>query len=302
MLFNGSHEISRHKRDEATLKESETTFRLIVEELPSTIIYIADLDERSTTLYISPQVNDILGYTQEEYKNDPDIWAKCIHPDDHASVMAELNRCHKTGKDFITEYRMIRKDGQVIWFRDKAHIIRDERGKKRFLIGINTDISERKQAEVALREREKDLEIKTHSLEEMNTALNVLLEKREGDKADLEEKMVRHIKNFVEPYLEKLRGSRLDESQKAYIDIIESNLTEITLSFSNKISSQYLKLSPTEMQVANLIGQGKRNKDIASILHTSSRTIAFHRENIRKKFRLRGQKINLKSYITSHFK
>ncbi len=293
--------ITRRKPVETGLKESEPVFRSIVEELPHTIIYIAALDERSTTLYISPQVKDILGYTQEEYKDDPDIWAKCIHPDDYAWVMAELKRSHKTGRDFITEYRMIRKDGQVIWFRDKAHIVKDERGKKKFLLGINTDITERKQAEIVLRERERDLKIKTQSLEDMNTALNVLLKKREGDKVELEEKTVKNIKELVEPYLEKLRGCRLDESHRAYIDIIESNLKEITSSFSNNISSDYLKLTPAEMQVASLIRQGKRNKDIAAILRSSTRTIAFHRQNIRNKFGLKGQKTNLRSYLKAHF-
>jgi len=86
MRFKGSQKLSPAISElKKFLKESETTFRLIVEKLPNTIIYIAALDERSTTLYISPQVKDILGYTQKEYEKDPDIWAKCIHPDDYGS-------------------------------------------------------------------------------------------------------------------------------------------------------------------------------------------------------------------------
>ena len=292
-----AQDINERKRVEKGLKESEVIFRSIVEELPNTIIYIAALDERSTTFYISNQVKDILGYTQEEFKDDPDIWAKCIHPDDQGRVMAELGRCHKTGKAFTSEYRMIRKDGQVIWFRDDAQVIRDKRGKKKYLLGINSDISERKQAEESLRERERDLEIKTRSLNELNIALNVLLKKREGDKAELEEKIVVHIRDLIWPFLEKLRESRLDESQKTYMAIIESNLKDISLSFSSKASSQYLELTPTEIQVASLIRQGKRNKEIASMLNTSTRTIAFHRENIRKKLAINGKKTNLKSYL-----
>jgi len=70
------------------LKESEAKFRALVEHLPNTVIYVAALDERSTTLYVSPQIEEILGYTPEEYRADPDIWAKRIHPEDYDRVMA----------------------------------------------------------------------------------------------------------------------------------------------------------------------------------------------------------------------
>jgi DNA-binding CsgD family transcriptional regulator len=93
----------------------------------------------------------------------------------------------------------------------------------------------------------------------------------------------------------------LDEKQNTYLNILESNLNDITSSFSVRLSSKYLNLTPTEIQVTNLIGQGKESKEIAELLNSSPRTIAFHRERIRKKLGLRNKKTNLKAYLMSSF-
>jgi DNA-binding CsgD family transcriptional regulator len=131
--------------------------------------------------------------------------------------------------------------------------------------------------------------------------LKVLLQKREKDKIKSEEKILLNIRELIKPYLEKIKKSELNKSQKTYIDIIESNLDEIVSSFTLRLASKYLSLTPTEIQVANLIKQGKRNKEISELIHTSLRTIAFHRESIRKKLGLQNKKINLRSYLLSKF-
>ena len=135
------------------LRASEASFRTFIEHLPKMVVYMASLDERSTTLYVSPQVGQVLGYTQEEYAADPDIWAKRIHPDHSERVMAEVVRCRENGEEFVSEYRMIRKDGRVIWFHDEANVILDSHGDPLYLIGVNTDITDRKRAEETLRKR-----------------------------------------------------------------------------------------------------------------------------------------------------
>jgi PAS domain S-box-containing protein len=292
-------DITERKAIEKGLKESEAKFRALVEQIPNSVIYMAALDESSTTLYVSPQINHILGYTQKEYKENPDIWSQRIHPDDYGRVIAELEYSRRTEQPFISEYRILRKDDRVIWFHDEAHIFRDEQGNPLFLLGINTDITERKQAEEKLRERERDLEIRTKNLEEMNTALNVLLEKRKEDKAELEEKVLQNAQQLIEPYMAKLKLSGLDERQKALVSILESNLKEMTSSFAYGLSSRHLNLTPKEVNVANLIKQGMTTKEICGILGSSEKVIAFHRQNIRKKLGLRNKKINLKSYLAA---
>ena len=167
------------------------------------------------------------------------------------------------------------------------------------MLGAFVDVTERKQAEQALVEREIELEIKTKNLEEANIALKVLLKKRDEDKTDLEERVLLNVKERIIPYLEGLKKSGLDEKQKIYVGIIELNLNDIISSFSHRLSSRYLNLTPTEIQIANLLRQGKTNKEIGELLNSSPRTVAFHRENIRKKLGLKNKKTNLKTYLLS---
>jgi PAS domain S-box-containing protein len=164
---------------------------------------------------------------------------------------------------------------------------------------VTHDISERKKAEQALRERERELERKTMKLEEVNAALKVVLKRREEDKKDLKDKVLLNIHEMIMPYLEKLKKSKLNERQKAFTEILESNLKDISSPFSHTLSSKYLGLTPTELQVANLIRQGINTKGIAELLHVSRRTIETHRDGLRKKLGLKGKKANLRTYLMS---
>ena len=145
----------------------------------------------------------------------------------------------------------------------------------------------------------KELNIKTKNLEELNTALKVLLDKREEDKSVIEEKIMCNINALVTPYLDKLKKVSSVQSQKTMINILEANLNGLISSFSYRLSSKYLNLTPSEIKVANMVKLGKTNKEIAEILHLSSRTVSFHRENIRKKLGLTNRKKNLKTYLMS---
>jgi len=170
---------------------------------------------------------------------------------------------------------------------------------KNFLFSIIFDTTDRELAQSALIESERELKIKAKDLEELNAALKVLLNKRQEDKEELEEGILSNVRTLIEPYIVKLKRSKLPQSQKTLLNILESNLNEIVSPFTRKLSSKYLNLTPTQIQVANLVKQGKTNKDISEILHVAGRTIAFHRENIRKKLNLTNKKTNLKTYLMS---
>ena len=151
-----------------------------------------------------------------------------------------------------------------------------------------------------LTEANKQLKFKTTSLSESNTALRVLLKQREADKIELEEKVLLNTKLMISPYLEKLKlRSGLGTKEKAYINIIESNLNEIISPFVRSISAKFFKLSPTEMQVINLIRRGKTTKEIAEMMNLATSTIDFHRNNIRKKIGIKNKQINLSTYLSS---
>jgi len=188
----------------------------------------------------------------------------------------------------------------------KAHDSLEKRVEKRTaeLQDLNTqlkiEIDHRKNAEKALRIKGRDLKIEATHLSEANTALKVLLQQREADKIELEEKVLLNTKLLLAPYLEKLKNRRkLGAKEKAYVDLIESNLHEITAPFVRNISDKYFRLSPTEMQVINLIKRGKTTKQIADTMNLATSTIDFHRNNIRKKMGIKNKRINLSTYLSS---
>jgi DNA-binding CsgD family transcriptional regulator len=150
-----------------------------------------------------------------------------------------------------------------------------------------------------VKERTKELEIKTKNLEEINTAMRVLLTKREEDKKELEYNMLSNVIKLINPYLEKIKKTRLDNQQKTFLNIMESNLKDITSQFARKISLSELNLTPTEIQVANMIRHGNSSKEIADVMNVSIRTIAAHRRNIRRKIGLNRKRVNLRSYLLS---
>ncbi len=129
-------------------------YRSLVEHIPA-ITYVAELDAFSTTVYVSPQVEEFLGVSPTEYRSDPDQWRKRLHPEDLDRVMAEVARSHATGEPFVSEYRMRAKNGRTVWFRDDAVIVSDATANPLFLQGIMFDITRRKEAEIELRRSEE---------------------------------------------------------------------------------------------------------------------------------------------------
>ncbi|MBU4297629.1 MAG: LuxR C-terminal-related transcriptional regulator [Proteobacteria bacterium] len=135
-------------------------------------------------------------------------------------------------------------------------------------------------------ELEQRVADRTRELEETNIALAVLLNKKRQDTRDLEHQIDANVRSLVDPYLMKLEKGPLSGEQKALVNIIKSNLEEIITPFTRSLSSKFVQLTPTEIQVANLVKQRKRTKDIAELLNLSPGTIHIHRKNIRKKLGL----------------
>jgi PAS domain S-box-containing protein len=157
----------------------------------------------------------------------------------------------------------------------------------------------RKRIDEALKQREKELEIKTGTLEEMNSALKVLLQRREEDRKELEEKVLFNVEELVVHYIEKLRNTVLDNKQTGYVDILESNLQSIISPFSRTLSHAYMNLTPAEIEIADLVRQGKSTKEMAELLNVSTRTVEFHRKNIRRKLGIDQKKANLRTRLLS---
>ncbi len=123
----------------------ESQYRSLIEDLPA-ITYTASVDMASSA-FMSPQVEKILGYTPEEFVATPDMWEKLFHPEDHDRLIREVSHAAATGQVFESEYRMIAKDGGIVWFHDRATILQDTAGRTTMFRGVMYDITDRKRAE-----------------------------------------------------------------------------------------------------------------------------------------------------------
>lgn len=153
--------VTELKRAETDLRESEEEYRTLVEQLPA-IIYTQAIEEPNPIVYVSPQIEALLGYAPAEWLAAPDLCLQLIHPDDYKRVVEENSRTNQTGEPFNTEYRLCLRDGRTVWVQDQAVLIRDGAGRPRFWQGVILDITERKLAEDALRRRASELESLVH--------------------------------------------------------------------------------------------------------------------------------------------
>ena len=155
-----------------------------------------------------------------------------------------------------------------------------------------------------LENTEERLVQKTIDLDESNVAMRVMLkhvavhpQDMEKKVREMDEKVLINVKELTEPYLEKLARSDLDKEQRECVEILRLNLEKVTSPIMQRLYSDEHNFTPSELQVANLIRQGKRTKDIASLLNLSTRTVEFHRDNIRKKLGIKDRKTNLRSVL-----
>ena len=127
-------------------RESETRYKTLLESIP-TITYINSNDVDATTQYVSPQVRELLGYSQAEFLKDRTLWKKILHPDDREKVLLENAITVQSGEPFQVEYRLLTRDGQIVWVRDQAILVHNSEGRPEYWLGVWTDITSRKQAE-----------------------------------------------------------------------------------------------------------------------------------------------------------
>jgi PAS domain S-box-containing protein len=191
------------------------------------------------------------------------------------------------------------QDGQEVFVQTVKTPIRNEKGYITGVLGIFWDITKRRRAEDALREREAVLQAQAEELGELNSALRVLLKRREADRIEFEKRMFSSLRQMVIPHLKKLKSSGLDAKQRAHVDVLESSLQNIIAPLSPKLLSKFLNLTSREIQVANLVREGKTTKTIAELLNVSQNAVVFHRYRIREKLGLKKRKINLGAYLSS---
>jgi diguanylate cyclase (GGDEF)-like protein/PAS domain S-box-containing protein len=147
------HDVTGRELAEEALKEAEEKYRTLVEQIPA-IVYVDTLEGVGSAGYTSPQAEAVLGYPMDEWDADPLLWVKLLHPEDRERVVAENTRANANGEPVVLEYRMIARDGRVVWIRDDSVVLHDNAGRPWRRQGVLLDVTERKEAEEKFREAE----------------------------------------------------------------------------------------------------------------------------------------------------
>ena len=205
------------------------------------------------------------------------------------------------------EIQVYRKDGSICVLSISYRLVRNN-GNPVYYEGLVIDITERKRMEEELtkqhrhletlvKEQTGELETKSRMLEETNIALKVLLQRRDVERQNLEDRFITNIKILILPYLEKMKSNGLDTRLNAYVRIMESNLNELMSSLIHNMRQH--NFTPKEIMVASLVRDGRTTKEIAEVICVGTSAIDSHRNRIRKKLGLSKRKTNLQAYLHS---
>jgi len=291
-VISVARDITERLEMERSLRESEGRFRAVFDSAKD-CIFIKDTNLAYT--FVNPCMRELFGLSSEEMigKKDRDLFGEADG--------REINRVDMRvlAGEIVEEEHTRTVNGDRMTFHVIKVPMRDGSGTVMGLCGIARNITERKRFEEALRDKERQLEMQAKNLEEVNTALKVLLDHREEEKRKMQEDIVSKARKLLFPYMEKLERSGIDDDGKIFLSIIRSNLQELISSNVSASGRQYRHLTPMEIQVADLIKQGKTSKEMASMLNISEHAISFHRSNIRKKLGLLHTKTNLGVYLLS---
>jgi len=332
LYADARHELAERKRTETFLRESENRYRTFLESSPDPIVVY---DMQGVATYVNPAFENTFNLSRDELLGKQ---IDFVPPENVPETREAIQHMLSGQKIHLFETRRFKKDrtildvqlsstlyqgddgqplGNIVTLRDISaqkqaeeeltinrnqleELVRERTFElEQTNIQLEQEVEDRKRAEKALRKREKELQAQSYHLEEVNTALRVLVEQRADDKKELENIVLRNVQELVNPYLLRFLNGHLSNQQKALVRILETNLNNIISPFIDKLTSGLTLLTPAEIRIASLVKEGMTNKEIAEILLLSKNTILFHRHNIRKKLGLKNKKINLRSHLLS---
>lgn len=279
------------------LSHSEARYRLLFESANDAIFLLedgkaVDCNPKATEL-LKCRRADIIGYTPLDFS--PEFQPTGLRSADEIEKIRErVTRLLPV----VFEWRFCKKNGEQ--FEAEVSLTQFMVSEVRYGIAIVRDSTEKKQLIDTLRSSEKELDEKTRYLEKVNQALKASLDHREIEIRSVEENLLAKIKQFIFPYLGELGRCEIDADAKAYLKIVETNLSDLISKHSRTIFSKYADFTPTEVRIADCIREGRDTKAIARLMGMAPSSVQWHRKNIRTKLGLVNKKSNLYSHLNSY--
>ena len=272
-------DITERKESEERLRRSEEGLRALIGSMKDVIALV---DKKGSYTTINRENPDMLAtsFTGTFKKHLSEV----IPAEEVPRFLAAVRKALKTRQTIHTDYHVNSKKGER-WFSAAISPMTDETA-----VSVARDITDIKKAETELRE-------KSLSLEETNSALKALLRNMEEAKKELEENVVSNIRVLVMPHVRRLARHSLVSTEKVQVDAIEAGLKDVASPFLRDLSQ--FGLTPTEIQVANHVREGRTTKEIIELMHSTKDAIDMHRYHIRKKLGMNKTKTNLRSYLLS---
>ena len=299
-VLNFVTDVTKEVRAEEALKKSERMLWDIVNFLPDPTFAI---DLEGTVIAWNKEMEEMAGIKAEEMLGKSNYEYALPFYGERVPMLIDL--LHNPDEINETRYSYFRREGNILYAESsfclhgqlrslwcKVSRIYDHQNEPIGAIESMRDVTD-------LRDMVVELKNKSLHLEEANTALKVLLEYRQNDQKEIEERISSNIKTLIVPYFEKLKASGLEARQEAYIRILENHMDEIISPFLKKMTLHYANLSPREIQIADLVKDGKSTKEISTILNIALHTTNNYRRRLRKKLSLEGKDKNLRAYLLS---
>ncbi|MGB8983490.1 MAG: response regulator, partial [Anaerolineales bacterium] len=144
--------------EQAALRQAEIKYQSLVEQIPA-VVFLVDAKDAETVIYISPRIEELTGYPPEEWLVDPHIWVNSLHPEDRERIARKGRLSSRSSSRFLDEYRMIRRDGRIVWVKEDTNLICDKEGIPLHWQGILLDITKEKEDEAALQRQVEELAV-----------------------------------------------------------------------------------------------------------------------------------------------
>ena len=290
-------------------------FKSIIER-SKTMLFLWRYEKDWPVEFVSDNIA-LFGYTSKQFLMGLMTWKKFVYIKDIEKADKEFEYYTNTDiteDNFIQIYRVVTANDDIRWVSDRTEVIKNSAGIITHVQSILIDITEEKQLEEQLALHQKELEslvkkrtkqlekandklnIQKLALEQKNTALGVVLKEIEAYNKQIKRDIVFSVNKLLLPVLRRLK-KRSEYLETGYITLLENTVKDLSSSFARDLSGEAANLTPREVEICNMVKNNLSSKEIAELLFISIKSVEWHRYNIRRKFDILNQKINLTTFL-----